>query len=238
MASLGVILGIKAIIIEKPLATNVAEASALLAEADSKNIEVVVNYSRRFAESHHRIKKQILEGEIGEIIAINGAYSKGILHNGSHWFDLVRWLVGEIAEVEAWDSCVPPAQDPTCHVRVRFNTGVQGFLVGIDANQFSIFELDIIGTLGRLRIKDSGHQVEYCQVKESAYYKGYFALGMPKFNQAGFKDVALRLIENTVQILNSESISLCSGSDGLIALKISEMVCRSLAEKKRLNINY
>lgn len=230
--------GVKAIIVEKPLASSVAEARALLAEADSKNIEVVVNYSRRFAESHQRIKKQILEGEVGELIAVNGAYSKGILHNGSHWFDLVRWLIGEIVEVEAWDSCAPPAQDPTCHVRVRFNTGVQGFLVGIDANQFSIFELDIIGTLGRLRIRDSGHQVEFCQVQESAYYTGYLALGMPKFNQAGFKDGALRLIENTVQILSGEGVSLCSGSDGLIALTISEMACCSLAEKKRLNIDY
>ena len=179
-----------------------------------------------------------MAGEIGDIVAVNGAYTKGILHNGSHWFDLVRWLVGEITAVEAWESLASPAADPTCHVRVSFATGVQGFLIGIDANKFSLFELDLIGTLGRIRIRDSGNQVEYSRVQQSEYYAGYLALGSPKFEKAGFKDVALRLIENTVDVINDNGVILCSGLDGLAALTISETARLSLAEQRPLNIEY
>lgn len=229
---------VKAIIIEKPIATNLDDAKAFLAEASRKNIAIIVNYSRRFSASHAAIKKQIDEGEIGEIIAVTGAYSKGILHNGSHWFDLARWLVGEITQVEAWESAAQPANDPTCHVRVNFKRGVQGFLLAIDANAFSIFELDLIGTLGRVRITNTGHQIELSRVEKSEYYSGYYALGRPKAEAAGFKNIALQLVENAVQVLRKDSLPLCSGLDGLVALTISETVRRSLSMQKCLNINY
>lgn len=230
--------GVQAIILEKPIATDTSQAMALLAEAERKNIAVLVNYSRRFSDSHMTIKKRIVRGDIGQIIAVSGVYSKGVLHNGSHWFDLVRWMVGEIVEVEAWDSLAPPGIDPTCHVRVCFETGVQGFLMGVDSHVFSIFELDLIGSLGRFRIRESGHQLEYCCVQKSEHYTDYSTLSRPQFEKAGFENVALRLIENTVQCLRGESVALCSGRDGLAALRISEMVTRSLHERQSFYINF
>lgn len=227
---------IKALIIEKPLAMDSLEAKTLLLSAEKKNILVMVNYSRRFASSHEIVKQRIMNGEIGEILTVSGNYSKGVLHNGSHWFDLARWLIGEVDTVEAWESRSGNSADPTCHVRMQFTNGAQGFLIGMDANKFSIFELDILGSCGRFRIRDSGHKIEYSQVQKSNYYQGYTALSEPEHCSAGFLDVTLSLIQNTTSVLEGYALPLCSGKDGLAALTIAEAAKLSLLRKKIIKI--
>lgn len=229
---------VKAIIVEKPIATDLTDARRFLVKAKERNVAVLVNYSRRYAESHALIKKKIDHGVIGEILAIHGAYSKGIIHNGSHWFDLVRWLVGEIATIEAWQTQVTLSNDPTCHVRIGFENGIQGFLMGIDAKHFSIFELDIIGVKGRVQIRESGHAIALSLVQDSPYYPGYRALGKPDLQLSGFKDVALQLVKNATQVLTYKQAPICSGVDGLAALTISLAACQSLQEKCCIKINY
>ncbi len=228
---------VRLVILEKPMAMNSGDAEAMLNKAKDKGIQLVVNYSRRFS-ARHTYLKTVLDSEVGQVMTVVGSYSKGIIHNGSHWFDLVRWLIGEIRSVEAFSGPVASGDDPTCHVRVVFDKGISGFLVGVDATKVSVFELDILGTLGRLRIRDSEQYAEFFSVQSSECYSGYSVFGRPEIISTGFKDVTLQLVNHCVQVLRGKQDILCSGFDGFAALSISEAVCSSLSLGQAINIDY
>lgn len=221
---------IRAVIAEKPLALDVDEARTIVAMADRKGVVLAVNYTRRFASSHIEAQRRVLAGEIGRVVAVKGLYTKGIIHNGSHWFDLARWFVGEITRVQAWPG--PPGtgrDDPTCHVRLSFAGGQTGFLLGLDESCFTEFEMDLLGTEGRLRVADSGMRLEWCEVAASPHYSGYRTLHSREVIVTGFRDVALSMVEQVVATLRHDARLPCSGQDGVAALAAAAAARRSLA---------
>ena len=221
---------VRAVIAEKPLAAELAQARALVAQARRRNVPLAVNYTRRFAASHAEAQRRLKTGEIGTVVAVSGIYTKGVLHNGTHWFDLARWLVGDIVRVQAWPaSGDPTGPDPNCHVRLTFSGGQSGFLVGLDADRYSAFEMDCLGTAGRVRISDSGMRLSWSTVGDSPYYSGYRTLLPGAEAKGGFHDVGLRLVEDVVAALATGASPRCSGEDALAALAVAQAARDSLA---------
>ncbi len=221
---------IRAVIAEKPLALDVAEARSIVDLADARGVVLAVNYTRRFASSHIEAHERILSGALGRIVAVQGLYTKGIIHNGSHWFDLARWLVGEITRVQAWQGAPGSGgSDPTCHVRLTFAGGQSGVLLGLDERCYTVFEMDVLGTAGRLRIADSGMRLEWFEAAPSPHYSGYRSLQSTGETVAGFRDVALRMVENVVAALRNGTPPRCNGADAIAALTVSDAARRSLA---------
>jgi predicted dehydrogenase len=220
---------VRAVVAEKPLALDLVQARSLVELARRRGITLVVNYTRRFSPSHGQAQRRIAAGEIGEVVAVTGMYTKGLLHNATHWFDLARWLVGEIVRVQAWPGPADPASsDPTCHVRMTFQQGQTGFLLGLDERRFAVFEMDCIGTTGRLRITDSGMRLTWSAVADSPHYSGYRILGPGAESAGGFRDAALRLIEDAVAAQRAGTRPLCSGEDALAALAVAAAARTSL----------
>ncbi|HLY10848.1 MAG TPA: Gfo/Idh/MocA family oxidoreductase, partial [Planctomycetota bacterium] len=204
--------------------------------AASRNIALAVNYLRRYSESHVRIRDWIRSGRIGAIQKVAGLYTKGVFHNGTHWFDLARWMIGEIAQVKAL-SAPASETDPTLDAGLLFDNGARGVLQGCDADAFSVFEMDIIGTLGRVRLVDSGHRVETYQAAESPYYSGYLALRKEEDRVGDLGSTGLRALEDLVQSLEQRVPPRCSGADGLAALRIASAVVRSAAEGTEIHLS-
>jgi predicted dehydrogenase len=227
---------LRAIVVEKPLAQELAQAREVVELARRRGVTLAVNYTRRFAPSHVQARRRIAAGEIGRVVAVNGLYTKGVLHNGSHWFDLARWLVGDIVRVQAWPAGAAAAADPTCHVRVGFAHGQSGFLTGLDEAHFTAFELDCIGSAGRLRISDSGMRLDWYGVGDSPYYSGYRTLLAQPAVAGGFADAALRVVEDTVMAARSGRAPQCSGTDALAALAVAEAARRSLQSGAELAV--
>jgi predicted dehydrogenase len=220
---------VRAVVAEKPLALDLAEARSLVELAKRRGVTLVVNYTRRFSPGHAEAQRRIAAGEIGAVVALTGMYTKGLLHNATHWFDLARWLVGDIVRVQAWPGPGhPTGSDPTCHVRVTFQHGQTGFLLGLDEQRFTVFEMDCIGTAGRLRITDSGMRLTWSTVGDSPHYSGYRTLGPGVESAGGFRDAALRLIEDAVAAQRAGIRPLCSGEDALAALAVAEAARTSL----------
>lgn len=221
---------VRAILAEKPLALDPAEAEQLVQLAAARGVLLAVNYSRRFDANHRAVADAIRSGQLGRIQAVSGAYTKGVTHNASHWFDLVRYYFGEVAEVAAWPSGASAYQDdPTPNVHLRFASGLQAHLLGLDANAFSLFELDIIGSAGRVRIVDGGHRLEWYQAGASPFYAGYQTLLPTKQDSGGMRDLLLAAVENVAASLAGEAELACTGQDGVAALRIAHAACRALA---------
>jgi len=219
---------IKAIFAEKPLALNVNDAENLANLAEKKGVVLAVNYSRRYAEKFFELKNYLHSDTFGGIQTINGYYTKGTLHNGTHWFDLVRFLIGEFTRVKGFDNRKEKNDDPTFDAYAEFNNGATGFLHACDATTFSIFEMDILGLNGRVCIKDSGHVVEIYRVTDSPYYSGYKSLQLSDTFTDVMKDTLLHAVEDIVRCLQTGQRPLCSGFDGVAALKIARAVCSSV----------
>jgi predicted dehydrogenase len=98
--------------VEKPGANSAEEASELSAQATEAGVEVVVGYQKRFAAAYRKAKSVIAEEDFGQPTLGSFTWAMGPFHqrftvrewlfeNPVHHFDLARYLLGEISEVEA-----------------------------------------------------------------------------------------------------------------------------------------
>ncbi|SDF59884.1 myo-inositol 2-dehydrogenase / D-chiro-inositol 1-dehydrogenase [Lentzea fradiae] len=101
---------------EKPIASDVDEMAALVADVEKSGVEVLVGFQRRFDPAIHELNRRIRAGEVGDIYLVRAigndanppdfSYlpgSGGIFRDLLiHDLDCVPWLVGEpVVEVYA-----------------------------------------------------------------------------------------------------------------------------------------
>jgi predicted dehydrogenase len=108
------------VLMEKPLATNVADCDAMVAAATANNRTLAVAMMRRFARSSRYLKALVESGMLGRIerytarsgaadawpsrspFTFSAAQSGGgaLISNGCHDVDLMQWLLGPIERLE------------------------------------------------------------------------------------------------------------------------------------------
>ena len=101
---------------EKPIASDVAEMTALVEDVEKSGVEVLVGFQRRFDPAIHELHRRIRAGEVGDVYLVRAigndanppdfSYlpaSGGIFRDLLiHDLDCVPWLVGEpVVEVYA-----------------------------------------------------------------------------------------------------------------------------------------
>ena len=229
--------GVRAVLTEKPLAIDLYDAHKLIRMAEERDIVLAVNYSRRYSDGHRRVKEMIESGRIGNVQKVAGLYTNGILHNGSHWFDLARWLIGDMDRVQGFGVERHAGVDPTLDVWLRFETGPTGFLQGCRAQQFTIFEMDVVGSYGRMRLVESGHRVELFDVGDNPYYSGYRSLRKVEELCVDLHDTLLNAVEDLVNCLEGGGQPRCSGADGLAALRLASAAATSALEGVPVELN-
>ncbi len=165
--------GVKVVLCEKPLAPTVEEAKEIALYCEKFGCELFVGYQRRWEPAHRMVRKAVKDGRFGDIIAVNGYYVGGLRHNGCAWINLVRFLVGELSDVRPIGSLNVDRDVSRVGLSIEFACGAEGSLLAGDRNAYSLFEIDIIGTEGRLRLSDAGSEIEAWTVKEDLRYPGF-----------------------------------------------------------------
>lgn len=211
---------VRAVLAEKPLAVTLAQADELMALATAHDKVLAVNYSRRFAPGFVRLQSLIANDALGDIRSVSGFYTKGVLHNGSHWFDLARFLVGAVTCVTGINRLGEGGDDPTLDVMLEFAGGSSGYLHACAASSYAIFEMDIVGTLGRARIIDSGFAIELYEVSESAFGAGYRRLALREILEGELGRALPEAVASVVGSLRDGLAPRCSASDGRQAMAI------------------
>jgi predicted dehydrogenase len=79
----------KAILCEKPLAYDLTEARKMVEVCQAAGVNLFVNYMRRADPGVIEVKNRIHSSYIAEPIKGFVWYSKGLLHNGSHFLNLL-----------------------------------------------------------------------------------------------------------------------------------------------------
>lgn len=210
----------RAILCEKPLATTVEDAERIVMEARERGVLLVVMHMRRYAANMQKLREFLEQGGIGELRGVSGWLTKGTVHNGTHWFDLLRFLVGEVELVHALDVLGEPGDDPTLDVALRMESGMLATMRAAEVANFTICEMDIMGSKGRARIVDSSYTVEISNTVASPRYSGYVELVDTAVDLGDRKDVMLHAVEDIVGCLRTGAAPRSSGEDGVEALRI------------------
>lgn len=194
----------KFIFLEKPLADDLNEAKEILEIA--KDLPILVNYSRRFVDDFQKLASSIKKGDFGELKAGSGYYGKGFVHNGSHMTNLIDLLVGKIEKTEILEQFNDFFEnDPTKTVILNLKNNKKIIMQGINCNDFTIFELDLVFQKSRIRILDGGQKIELYEVKENEKYKGYRNLVLKETINTGIDFAMLNAVENIYQHLKNNA---------------------------------
>ena len=213
---------VRAVLAEKPLALDLAEAEAVVAKAEARGIVLAVNYVRRFAPSHRELRQWLQGDPIGRIELVRGSYVRGLKHNGTHWFDLARFLIGEVMGVRGFGVVAEGASDATIDVDMEFKTGARGTLHGLREVPCSVFEMDLIGPQGRVRVIDSGQRFEVFNVGPSRRFHGFGELVPAIGPTGGLGDVLMHAAKDLIEALETGRPPACTGGDAVIALALAE----------------
>ena len=135
--------------IEKPLSHDLENVDILLEQAQAEDLIISVGYNFRFHPGLRLVKQLIDHNKIGKILGARveaGQYlpdwhpwqdyremytakkelGGGIILDGSHEIDYIRWLVGEVNEVSCFAgklSNLEVETEDTAEIILRFNNG-------------------------------------------------------------------------------------------------------------------
>jgi predicted dehydrogenase len=209
-----------AILCEKPIASTLYEAERLVALAKEKGVLLVVMHMRRYAKNMRNLREFLRGGGIGELRGVSGWLTKGTLHNGTHWFDLLRYLVGEVVHVSGLNTLNEKGSDPTLDVAMQLDNGMLATMRAAEVANFTVCEMDIMGSRGRAQIVDSSYRVDIATAVPSPRYSGYVELVPSSVDMGDRKDVMLHAVEDIVHCLDTGDAPQSSGEDGVAALRI------------------
>ncbi len=162
----------KAIVLEKPVASNYADAKELLKISTDKKIQVSVNYLRRFNPALQTLKEVIARKELGKVYKGVVWYTKGIVNNGSHFIDLFTWLLGDVTSIKvlnnnrSWDNT-----DPEPDLCIRFGCTDMYMLSGHEES-FYMGKFELIGDNGAAFYED-GQSIDIHLSQNDKVYDGY-----------------------------------------------------------------
>lgn len=210
---------VQAVWCEKPLATDVEEAKKIVHVFEQKGILLAINYTRRWDKKFQAIGHFIKNEELGKIQNAVLYYTKGICHNGSHAINLFKDWFGPLNNCQIFDGFIDfSVKDPTFNARAVFGE-TPVFLLGFDEREYSIFDMDILGTKGRIQITREG--INYFSVCSDPEYDGYKMLcpndGIQNNATIGAMQVAL---DNIVRAVKKGEPLICDGEDALETLLI------------------
>lgn len=228
--------GVRAILCEKPLAESLKEAESLVALAHDKGVMLAVVYMRRYAKNLRTLRRFLREGGIGVVQAVSGWYPYGTLHSGTHWFDMLRMLVGEIAWVEALDVLREGGGDPTLDILLGLESGALVSLRALDVRPFVVFEMDIFGTGGRVRVVDNGFRIEFFRPAPSSRTSGLVELQCAQADFGDRHNLMLHAVDDLADALTTGRAPLCTAEDGLSALRIGLAAFESARLGKRIRL--
>lgn len=120
--------GVKAIIVEKAMATSMAEADAMIDAANANGALLVVNHPFRFSPLLREAKRVVDAGTLGELTSVTIHAGGGMLHIGTHTFDVMRFFAGDAVEIDARIPNYVAEQDLPAVGVVRFANGITGFI--------------------------------------------------------------------------------------------------------------
>ena len=167
----------------------------------------------------------IRNGKLGKIQNAVLYYTKGICHNGSHAINLFKDWFGSLKSCQVFDGLIDfSLKDPTFNARAVFGE-TPVFLLGFDEREYTIFDMDILGTKGRIQITREG--IKCFSVCSDSEYDGYKMLSSNDNIQNEETISAIQVaLDNIVSAVKEGESLICDGEDALKTLLICDKMIK------------
>lgn len=209
----------KVILCEKPIACDLAEAHSMVENCEREGIKLFVNYMRRADPGVIEVKKRIDSASILEPIKGNAWYSKGLLHNGSHLFNLLEFWLGAYVRSNMldagrlWDN-----KDPEPDVQVEFERGKVVFQAAWE-EAYSHYTIELLSPSGRLRYEQGGEHITWQSARADTKFLGYNILQTPpEVISNGLNFYQWHVFDQLAANLAGNHTTLCTGREALKTL--------------------
>jgi predicted dehydrogenase len=167
----------KLVIVEKPFTSNLDQAQKIKKLYSSKNIPIVINYTRRFCPTIQTLKQEFDSNKYGKIKACNIIYVRGFQRDACHAIDLCNYFFGDFISGKilghkdnAYDDYCK--EDLTYPVWMEYTGCKNIYFTPADGRDYSIFEMDILTENSRINIIDHGKQIKiFNKTPEKIYGK-------------------------------------------------------------------
>jgi UDP-N-acetyl-2-amino-2-deoxyglucuronate dehydrogenase len=167
------------VLVEKPIAVEVAEADAMIEAADRKRRLLAVNFQQRHRPEIKAAHRLIETGQLGDLVRVEmvepwmrpAAYYRSagwrgtwrdegggvLLNQAPHGLDLLCHLAGLPKTVFAWTKTLRHAieTEDTVLAMVEYGNGAVGTIY-FSTTEAGPRRMELVGTKGRLRIAEDG----------------------------------------------------------------------------------
>lgn len=227
--------GVKAIWAEKPMALSLAEADDMVAVCREEGVALAVNCARRYLPVFTEARQIIDNGELGNILQVTAYAQCPLSANGSHMLDTVRFLAGGevqwvFGEMESDEAAVSD-DDIMGNGYLAFDNGVRAYVRGMETGA-AVWDFDVIGETGRIRITTNALQAELTLMQPTALNsrstrpissRGVEGSSLPAVYPYPWpmriQGSGLTVIEDLTTAIESGNAPACSGEDGRAALE-------------------
>jgi predicted dehydrogenase len=227
-----------ALLVEKPLVFDLAEADQLLAEAAAKDLFFAINFNHRYAEPILRTVAARDEGLFGELVFATWRFGGDpnfgthphaqLIETQCHGFDMLEHLNGPIETVMAQMTNKTHGPYTTVAIALQFAHGGVGTLLGTYDSSYAYPRtqyLEINGTGGRAVIEDTVARLTLSTTGDEearVWQAGYF-----NDPARAFRHTFDRHVDDLIPALRTNSPPPIHASAGRRALELAWACIRS-----------
>lgn len=220
---------VKAVWAEKPITSNFEISTELVAAYEEQAIALSVNYFRRFDPEIIKLKNEISSGRWGRLQNVNVQYCKGVNNSGSHFINLLQYLIGEVSPHSVLRCQYDYLKDdPTLDAVLMDAYGTPIFLAGSDSSHMFLGELDFVFEKGRVHLEDVGTMLRKRHQIESPIYAGYTWLEEGVRVPTGFKRCFYKAVDNLYRHLKFQDDLISDGKSALATAQICDQLLAKL----------
>lgn len=210
----------KAVLCEKPLAFDIHDAEEMVNLCKKYGVKLFVNYMRRSDPGVIEIKKRIKSRKI--LTPIKGVvwYSKGFIHNGSHFFNLLEFWLGTYIKSQVLSSGRSlDNSDSEPDVEVDFKNGKVIFISAWE-EAFSHYTIELVSKSGRLRYDNGGELITWNSVQIDPDIPGYQILkNVPEIISNDMEHYQRNVANELKKAIEKKSSNISTGEESLNTLK-------------------
>lgn len=221
--------GLRAVIVEKPMAADVESAAAFVAECRRRGILLAVNLPRRYDADLRALAAGTLNERFGAPLAVFGTYGNGLRNNGTHWVDLVRMLFGAVASASVPHTARAFAEGPIPgDLNLPFCLVLENGLVcaaqPLRFNCYREVSVDVWAERGRLQLVNEGLTMITAMAGDNRQLTGARELAHDQAvtSTTSIGGALYALYDNVANALRGQEALLCPGEEGLATMRVIE----------------
>jgi len=229
----------KHVFCEKPIATTIEDASAILECAQHTGLMLGVGFNMRSRDSYQRMKGILDSGVLGEPASywcmrlgmldvpfnnwrVDTNHIVGMtIESLSHDFDTIRWLFGEVESVNAHiieSKLHPRGFDDNAHINLALKNGVKANIIASWSSYLGKSSRGIIGTKGTVELMGDDTWNSNCLRLK---LKGAEETNIQELQESLDPSAYIGINKDFLTTIQTGIEHVPNGIDGLEALRIS-----------------